>query len=74
MARYVLKGRIIDAVSDTALERGLLCFGETIEYVGPEEGFRIPDDAETFDVGDGSILPGFIDCHAHLTGEEDSGG
>jgi imidazolonepropionase-like amidohydrolase len=74
MARYVLKGRIIDAVSDTALERGLLCFGETNEYVGPEEGFRIPDDAETFDVGDGSIQPGFIDCHAHHTGEEDSGG
>jgi hypothetical protein len=42
MARYVLKGRIIDAVSDTALERGLLCFGETIEYVGPEGDSAFP--------------------------------
>ncbi len=55
------------------IEKGLLCFGETIEYIGPESGFRIPKDAEVIDVGGGTILPGFIDCHAHLSGEEDSG-
>ncbi len=73
MKRYALKGRIIDGVSDLAIEKGLLCFGETIEYIGPESGFRIPKDAEVIDVGGGTILPGFIDCHAHLSGEEDSG-
>ncbi len=74
MKKYVLKGRVIDGVSDQALEKGLVCFGETIDYVGPEQGFDIPADAEVIDVGNGTILPGFIDCHAHLTGEEDSGG
>jgi imidazolonepropionase-like amidohydrolase len=82
MPKYALKGRIIDAVSDPglglyanrALERGLICFGETIDYVGPEQGFSVPVGAEVIDCGDASILPGFIDCHAHLTGEEDAGG
>ncbi len=74
MKKYVLKGRIIDAVSDQALEKGLVCFGETIEYVGSGLGFDIPAEAEVIDVGSGTILPGFIDCHAHLTGEQDSGG
>jgi imidazolonepropionase-like amidohydrolase len=73
MKQYVLKGRIIDGVSDAALENGLLCFGETIEYTGPESGFRIPENAEVIDIGGGTILPGFIDCHAHLSGEQDSG-
>lgn len=74
MSRFVLKGRIIDGVSDKALEKGVVCFTEKIEYCGPEEGFKIPQDAEVLDAGTGTILPGFIDCHAHLTGEEDSGG
>ncbi len=74
MKHYVLKGRIIDGISDAALENGLLCFGETIDYVGPASDFRIPEGAELIDVGRGTILPGFIDCHAHLSGEQDSGG
>lgn len=74
MKHYVLKGRIIDGISDAALENGLLCFGETIDYVGPASDFRIPEGAELIDVGRGTILPGFIDCHTHLSGEQDSGG
>jgi imidazolonepropionase-like amidohydrolase len=74
MKHYVLKGRIIDGISDAALENGLLCFGETIDYVGPASDFRIPEGTELIDVGKGTILPGFIDCHAHLSGEQDSGG
>ncbi len=74
MKKYVLRGRIIDAVSDRELERGIVCFGETIDYVGSGQGFEIPPDAEVMDVGSWTILPGFIDCHAHLTGEQDSGG
>ncbi|MDP3176455.1 MAG: amidohydrolase family protein [Spirochaetaceae bacterium] len=74
MKKYILKGRLIDGVSDNALENGLLCFGETIEYAGPAEGFRVPEGSEILDAGRNTILPGFIDCHAHLSGDEDSGG
>ena len=31
MSRFVLKGRIIDGVSDKALEKGVVCFTEKIE-------------------------------------------
>ena len=70
----VLKGRVIDAVSDSAIENGMVITdGERIEYVGCFDRSLIPDGAEIIDAGNGTILPGFIDCHAHLTGEEDAG-
>jgi Imidazolonepropionase and related amidohydrolases len=74
MKKYALRGRLVDGVSDTALEKGLVVFGDTIDYVGPSERYAIPEGTELFDAGPGTILPGFIDCHAHLSGEEDSGG
>ena len=72
--RYVLKGRVIDAVSDAALENGMVVTdGDRITYVGSFDVARIPADAELLTIENGTILPGFIDCHAHLTGEEDAG-
>ena len=29
---------------------------------------RIPDNAEAIDLGDSTLLPGFIDAHTHLSG------
>lgn len=29
----------------------------------------VPADAEVIDLGDATLLPGFIDCHVHLTGQ-----
>lgn len=71
---YVLKGRVIDAVSDNAVENGMVIVdGEKIVYVGCFDPSLIPYEAKIIDAGGGTILPGFIDCHAHLTGEEDAG-
>ena len=70
----VLKGRLIDGTGSGPVERGLVAFeGNRITYAGPAEGYGIPVDAAVYDVGEGTILPGFIDVHAHLTGEEDAG-
>lgn len=70
-----LKGRIIDSVSDSALEDGLLIIeGNKIQYAGPAAGVEIPRDAEVIAVNDGTIMPGFIDCHTHLTGVHSVGG
>ena len=74
MSTYALKGRIIDAVSDTPIENGLLVIeGERIAYAGEYDENKVPADASMLEVENGSILPGFIDCHAHLTGGQDAG-
>ena len=38
--------------------------------MGDEKGCVIPSQAEVITFEDGTILPGFIDCHAHLSGGE----
>ena len=68
---YILLGRIIDAVSDTPIERGLVAVeGEKIVYAGVQDGFAVPADATFYTLEGATILPGFIDAHAHLTGSE----
>lgn len=70
----ILKGRLIDGLGSPAIQRGLLAFeGGSIVYAGPAEGCAIPPGADIYDAGGGTILPGFIDVHAHLTGDEDAG-
>ncbi len=69
---WVILGRLIDGVSGGAIERGAVAVeGERIAYAGAAEGLTIPEGMPV--VRAESILPGFIDCHAHLTGEEDAG-
>jgi imidazolonepropionase-like amidohydrolase len=70
MGCYLLKGRVIDSVSDTAMENGaVLIRDEKIEFVGSAADCPTPEDAALIAVPDGTILPGFIDCHAHFMGE-----
>lgn len=72
--RYLLKGNVIDAVSDTSLANGMVVVeGEKIIHVGVYDPSWIDDTTEVLEVTDGTILPGFMDCHAHLTGENDAG-
>ena len=66
MKKILLKGRMIDAVSDATIEDGaVLIEGDKILYAG--EASLCPEtDAEVISAGEGTILPGFIDVHAHL--------
>lgn len=71
---YVLTGRMIDGISDKCIENGLVAFeGNRILYAGSVDGYTVPDGAEIFSAEGGTILPGFIDVHAHMTGDEDAG-
>ncbi len=68
---YALFGRVIDAVSPSAVENGLVAVeGRRILYAGPAEGFALPEGMVRYEFPGAAILPGFIDAHAHLTGEE----
>jgi imidazolonepropionase-like amidohydrolase len=70
MSSYYLKGRVIDSVADVPLENGVVLIREDkIEYAGSALNCPQPPDAVVIEVPDGTILPGFIDCHAHFIGE-----
>ncbi len=65
----VLKAaRIFDGRGDS-LGRGAVVVveGRTIKAVG--SGLSVPAGATAIDLGDATLLPGFIDAHTHLTGE-----
>jgi imidazolonepropionase-like amidohydrolase len=65
-ATVVLKSaRLYDGKSDRLTSPGLIVVrGNKIEAVGP--GTVIPSDATVIDLGDATLLPGFIDAHTHL--------
>jgi imidazolonepropionase-like amidohydrolase len=44
--------------------------GERIVYVGPQDGYPLNENTKVWETEDGTILPGFIDAHGHLTGAE----
>jgi imidazolonepropionase-like amidohydrolase len=74
MDKYILIGRVIDAVSDQPLEQGMVIIsGERLEYVGPWRDDLCSSEDQVIQCENGTILPGFIDCHAHLTGQQNAG-
>lgn len=74
MNPYAIRGRIIDAVSEHPIEDGLVVIkDDRLQYVGPYKKALLPDTCTVLSVENGTILPGFIDCHAHLTGQENAG-
>jgi len=65
----VLKAaHIFDSVSGKLGEPGVVVVtGTRIQAIGSNA--IIPGDAKVFDLGDATLLPGFIDAHAHLSFE-----
>jgi imidazolonepropionase-like amidohydrolase len=65
---YALKAaRLFDGVGGTLVEPALLIVSDgKIQSVG---GQTIPPGATVVDLGDATLLPGFIDAHTHLSDE-----
>ena len=69
--KIVLLGRIIDSVHDAAVENGaVIAEGERIVYAGPRENAPATEDARIYTCENATVMAGFIDAHAHLTGAE----
>ncbi len=63
--------RIIDGTGAAPIQNGIvLVTNDRIVAVGPAASVRVPADARRLDLGDVTLMPGFIDLHVHLIGRE----
>lgn len=67
---FGLKGTVITGNDNEVITNGLVTINENkIDYVGTfEERFVKEKNLDLLEVTNGTILPGFIDAHAHFTG------
>ncbi len=65
----VLKAaHLFDSVSGKLLDHGMVVVsGTRIEAVGSD--LKIPANAQVIDLGEATLMPGFIDAHVHLSAE-----
>lgn len=72
--KTVLLGQYVDVIEGKLIEKGaVIVEGEKILYVGKEadaSAFGITESDKIIRTS-GTILPGFIDCHAHIAGMGD---
>src|ERR1700758_1425007 len=63
----VLKAaHLFDSVSGKLVDHGVVVVvGKKIQAVGAHA--KIPEGAQTIDLGDATLVPGFIDAHVHLS-------
>ncbi|PRC94921.1 metal-dependent hydrolase family protein [Solimicrobium silvestre] len=66
----VLKAaHLFDSVSGKLVDNGVIVIsGNKIQTVGTSST-KLPDGAQVIDLGDATLLPGFIDAHVHFSGE-----
>ena len=65
-------GRVVDVIQGIVIEDGaVLVEGKHILYAGDREGAPLTEEYDCISLDGGTILPGFIDCHAHICGSED---
>ena len=65
----VLKAaRMFDGRGDTTIPNGVVIV-ESGRITAAGSGLPVPAGARVIDLGDATLLPGFIDAHVHLTGE-----
>jgi imidazolonepropionase-like amidohydrolase len=70
-ATVLRAARYFDGRGDTVVDGGVAVLVENglITRVGKATAIVAPPDAETIDLGDATLLPGFIDAHTHTTFE-----
>ena len=61
--------RIITMEGNEVIEKGTVLVNENkIEKIGTTDEVAIPSDAKVYDITGKTIMPGFVDAHAHIGG------
>ncbi len=66
----VKAGKLVDVVTGKVLEKQVILIeGDRIKQVGAEGSVAIPSSATVIDLSGATVMPGFIDCHTHITSQ-----
>src|SRR3954465_3609502 len=61
--------RLIDGTGAAVVTNGVVVVtGDRIVAVGPASSVTVPAGARIVDLGDATLMPGFIDAHTHIIG------
>ncbi|MFQ5549230.1 MAG: amidohydrolase family protein [Woeseia sp.] len=72
---FVIAGSMVDVISGRVLSDQVITIeGDRIAAVGPAGSTVIPRGADVIDLGEATVLPGLIDMHVHLTGDQKAHG
>ncbi|HUF05406.1 MAG TPA: amidohydrolase family protein [Aridibacter sp.] len=67
--KVIRADRVIDGTGRPAIEKGaVLVRSNVIEAVGKASDISVPEGAEVIELGDATLMPGFIDAHTHIIG------
>jgi imidazolonepropionase-like amidohydrolase len=70
--KTAILGRYVDVINGTVIEDGaILTEGKNIIFAGQKADAPITEEYQCYSLEGGTVLPGFIDCHAHIVGAED---
>ncbi|MDQ6828064.1 MAG: amidohydrolase family protein, partial [Gemmatimonadota bacterium] len=68
-ATVLRAARLIDGSGSPAITNGVVVVvGDSIVAVGRQGSVTVPANAKVIDLGDATLLPGFIDAHTHIIG------
>ncbi len=63
----IVNARLLNVYTGEFLDRQSVCTcGERIACMGPDAGYAIGDGTTVIDAGGATLIPGFIDGHAHV--------
>ena len=66
----IVGARLIDGSGADPIEDGALVIeGERITSVGKRDAVQVPRGAVVIEADGGTVMPGIIDCHVHLSGQ-----
>lgn len=61
--------RVIDGTGKVPIKNGVIVVTDNkIVAVGTSDNIKIPANAKVIDLGDSTLMPGFIDAHTHIIG------